>query len=512
LNNLSGNFLYTIDMSLFFILNNIHFAIGVFGALAFLTAAWFAFDSYLLRRNTVTLSRSAGFCLLALWQLGHSFVSAGGVAAYTILFLYVGGLLLILLGFMLERPVTRPKVEAVLILPALATVYIYVHAIVAVLYFLIFFLSYRQYKRGSEKALKPFWIAFLLLSVGALFSAFSGEEISSIIWIIGHLFELLGFLALLFWVWQYIGLRVREELVLIFTSSALIISIVVTLAFSIILVEQIEKTTRANLRTSVKVLDLYIGQLKEEVAAKTRFLAQTTPMASLLASEDFSALEELVSEKLTEENLGFLTIVDAQGNVVMRAARPAQRGDSLSDDFTAQKALSGSDTTDIAFSSVEGFSVRSGAPLLKDGTIVGAIVAGALLDNALADSLKRTTGLEISILAKDVVVATTLFNPDGRTRSVGIQITDQSVLSSVLERGEDVVLRTEIVSRPTLASYLPLKNAEGNIVGALSSLKPQQEILDIANATNRLTLITVIILMLILALPIFLVTKRISNE
>src|SRR3989344_9543609 len=98
LNNLSGNFLYTIDMSLFFILNNIHFAIGVFGALAFLTSAWFAFDSYLLRRNTVTLSRSAGFCLLALWQLGHSFVSAGWVAAYTILFLYVGGLLLILLG------------------------------------------------------------------------------------------------------------------------------------------------------------------------------------------------------------------------------------------------------------------------------------------------------------------------------------------------------------------------------------------------------------------------------
>ena len=109
-------------------------------------------------------------------------------------------------------------------------------------------------------------------------------------------------------------------------------------------------------------------------------------------------------------------------------------------------------------------------------------------------------------------MATTLINPDGRTRGTGIKITDKEVNTAVLENGKPLILRTEILSRPTLAGYLPVKNAEGEVVGMISSLKPQQEIIALANATNRLTLLTVAILMLVLAIPIYLVTRRLSSE
>ena len=498
-------------MSLFFILNNAHFAIEVLGALVFLSVAWLDFDSLLLRRGAVAGSRFVGFLLLAFWQLIHAFTASGDSVTYIGFFLYIAGLALVLLSFVLERSVLRTKVAAILILPAIATVAVYVHSAAAIFYFLIFYLAFRQYKFEFKKTLKPFLLAFLFFSAGAALSAFAGEDVLGILWILAHVLELFGFIVLGFWVFQYLGLRVREELVLIFVSSALLISIVVTLAFSIILVGQIEGETRASLLTNVKVLDLYVGRLKEEAFAKTRLLGETTNLASLLAAHNFAELERVAGEMLQNEKLEFLTIVDEGGNVVLRATLPTQRGDSLSKDRAVSSALAGNAFSDIAFSPIEQFSVRASAPLVSKGKIVGALVAGFLLDNATADNLKKITGLEVSIIEKDTIVATTLFNPDGRTRSVGVKITDTEVLSSVLEKGEGLTLRTEILSRPALASYLPIKNNQGDIVGALSSVKPQREILDLVNAVNQLTLVTVAILMLIFAVPIYFITRRLSE-
>jgi sensor histidine kinase regulating citrate/malate metabolism len=73
-------------------------------------------------------------------------------------------------------------------------------------------------------------------------------------------------------------------------------------------------------------------------------------------------------------------------------------------------------------------------------------------------------------------------------------------------------LRTSIFSRPYLASYLPIKNADGNIVGMLSAAKAQNEILETAQQTNRLTLAAVVIIMIIMVMPIYLVTRRLSGE
>ena len=177
-----------------------------------------------------------------------------------------------------------------------------------------------------------------------------------------------------------------------------------------------------------------------------------------------------------------------------------------------KEAISGKSFVTIESSPVEKFSIRAASPIIIDKKIEGIVMVGFPLDNALADDIKRVTGLEMSIYENDVRVATTALNPDGRTRSIGIKQVDPRVLDSVLKDGKETVLRTTILSRPFLASYLPLKNAGGETVGMLSAAQPQREILEAAQTTNLLTIIVVMIIMLKLITPIYLITRRLSQE
>jgi len=499
-------------MSLFFVLNNLHFALEILGALAFLMVAWLAIDAFRIRKDFLTASRWVGFLALAIWQAIHALGLELGAWTYAGFLFYIFGLLMVLLNLLLERPAPRPEFKAVLILPAIALTAFYTNALAALLYSAVAVLAYLQYKKEFKKMLKPFWAGFAFLGLGALFALFYDQESLGIFWTLGHILEVVGFAMLAGWVWQYLQLRIREEMILIFISSAFFISIVVTLAFSVILVGQMENTAKTNLLSNARVLDFAISRLREESLAKTKFLASAKNFGEFLVKNDFAKLEAVAGEEMKRENLGFLLILNKSGEVVLRAHALTQKEDNLADEKAAAAALSGKAVVTVEPSSAEKFSVRAGAPLIYKEKIVGALIAGYHLDNALADNIKRITGLELSIYEGDLRVATTEFSRDGRTRSVGIRETNQKIKEIVLRNGEDIVVRTEILSRPYLASYLPLRDTDGKIVGMLSAAQPQQEILSLANATNRLTLVTVAILMLILAWPVYLLTKRLSGE
>lgn len=499
-------------MSPFFLLNNFHFAVELFGALAFLMVSWLAFDAFLIRRDFLTASRGIGFALLAVATVVHASGFAADAWGYVAWALYLVGLLVVAANLVLERPVERPTFKAIVVLPAFSVLLPYLNILLAILSGLITYAAFRQYTLELKKTLRPFWMGFLFLSLGWALSIFYRPDSLSVFWVIGHLAELAGFGWLVWWVWQYLQLRIREEMVLVFVSFSLLISIIVTLAFSTILIRQIESETTTGLLTDAKVLDFAVTRLREEASAKAKLLASRSDIADALVQSDFARLETLLTRSLEGENLGFLTVLDRNGDVVLRAHALTQREDNLSGERAVGQALAGKDFVTVESSPAEKFSIRAASPLKRGERVVGAIVAGFGFDNALVDNMKRLTGLDASILEGNLVVATTLFNPDRRTRSVGVKQTDRRVEEAVLARGEPIVLRTEILSRPFLASYLPIINADQKVVGMISSAKPQQEILTLLNATNRLTLFTVVILMLVLALPTYFVTKRLLGE
>ncbi len=492
-------------MSLYFLSNNFHFAFELSGAVAFLMAAWLTFDTYSFRKDGSVLTRAIGLSLIALWQVIHALSVGSDALSYIGFAFYLIGLVLVVGSLSRQQ---KLSVQSVLILPAFAVWAPMLTIFAGLLLLLVAFLSWRKIKQEFNKTWVSYVIAFLLLGVAALLGAF--EQRVGTIFFAEHLLKLIGFGFLVRWVWQFLALRVRESLVLIFISVALFLSTLVTLAFSTILIGQITQETQANLLTDARVLDLTVESLKGEASAKTQLAAMDSRLALAISKNDFVALESAAEAIMEEYQLGFLTITDVRGDVLMRAHALSKRGDSLLGERALEEALGGKTFVTVEESPVERLSIRAGAPVYAKEKVVGAVIAGYPLDNAFVDGMKRVTGLEMFVYKGDTSVAATAFAEDGRTRLTGIQLNDTGVVKKVLEEGKEATAQVDLHTQPYLTGYLPLRNADSKIIGMIGAGKPQQDILDIANATNRLTLITVLIIMIVLSVPMYLFTKRLT--
>ncbi|MDO8521376.1 MAG: cache domain-containing protein [bacterium] len=506
-------------MSLPFIINNLHFTVELIGALCFLVMAWLAADAYIAGKQARQLWRVLGFCSLGVAQLLHTFNISNdllGIGGGT---LVIFGLLLIIVSFFTGPKIASfsygnnasntQKSPALLFIPAFSSVAVYFDILAAVAFSLIAFLSIRQMQKEFDRSQKYFWMGFFALALGVLAALFWKGTNG---FIVEHMFRLVGFSLLSMWVWQYLKLRLRESVVLIFISLTLFIATIVTLAFSTILMSKIEAETRTSLSIDTRVIDLAVDGLREEARVKAALLSEEGDMTNALKEKNSAKLEGLLTDALDREKLGFLLVTDVSGTVLLRAHALSRYGDSLANESAVASALIGEPKTVIESSPVEQFSIRAATPLLDDGEIVGVLVAGYPLDNVFADRMKKVTGLEMSVYEGEKVVATTALATDGRTRLSGISVLDKGVVSTVLVNGKETIAHVELRGEQFLASYVPLMNGEGEVIGMLSASKPQQEIIALANATNRLTLISVMTLLLILALPLYALTRRLLGE
>lgn len=496
-------------MEFSFILNDIRFALELLGAISFLMAAWLMLDSFFMRKEAATFSRFLGFGAVALFQVIRALNLGNDLVSYVGYGLLLFGLFLIVGSFIKTQQL---KVQAVIVIPTFALWVMYLDAAAAGLSIAVALMALYTSIHEMNRSWRPFSAAFLLFGATFGVSAYFGTHLTESMRAGMLVVEFLAFIALTRWVWQYLQLRIRESLMLILISSALFLSTVVTLAFSTILVGRVASETQANLLTDARVTDLVIESLTGEAHAKTALVAQNTELAQAVAKRDFVALESVAERVMEEQELGFLTVTDEDGSVLLRAHALSRRDDSLYGERALEEALDGRTFVTIEQSAVEKFSIRAGAPVVNNKKVVGAVIAGYPLDNAFVDGIKRITGLEVLIYDGAVSVAATAFAADGRTRMTGLPVTEPSIVSGVLGNGQIVTSPVTLNGELFLGSYLPIENGDGKIIGMIGAAKPQQDILDLADATNRLTLTTVILIMLVLTGPIYLFARRLSNE
>ncbi len=498
-------------MSIDFIVNNIHFTIELLGALCFFVMAWLAVDAYKAGKHYSLLFRVLGLSLMALWQVVHAFSLNGDIVNFFGFSGYIVGLVFVLASYM-----ASPKMaglSAILIIPSFAGVFTFFEGVAALLLGAVTFTVYGQMKREHNASLKSLVLGFLFTTIGSILMAVNGViDAQNIYWYVAHLFEVLGFISFAYWVWQYLRMRIQESLVLIFLTMTIFIATLVTLAFSTILISKVEQQTRNNLLIDAKVFDFTVQNLMDKSGAESKYIATNTLLPNIVSSGDTIRLQTVLTQYLESEKLGFLLATDASGTVIMRAHAVTEYGDSIAYERSVEEALVGNSFTTIEYSPREKFSIRSASPLYKDGKVVGTIVAGFPLDNVMVDGIKNITGLDTTLYQADLVVASTSMSADGRSRLVGVPIEDTTVKNNVLVMGQTVTSKVSISGMPFLASYVPFENTDGKIVGMFSSAKPQSDIVDIANTTNRLTLLAVTVILIILAVPMYLVTKKLLGD
>ncbi len=499
------------SMSLYFLINNLHFAFGMIGAIVLVMAAWLTFDSYKVEKVSPVLFRLIGILCFSVWQILYSLDIKSDVFLYFGYTLLIIGLALIVISFIQTKQLAA---SAVVVIPAFTLYAQQLSIISTVLFFAVAYLAFRQWKREYNKTWIPFAVAFLLFGVTYFLNIFdSGTDQMSLLYILSNLAEFVGVVFLGIWIWQYMRLRISESVVMLLIGITFIMSTVVTLAFSTILINRVITETSNNLLTDVKVLDFSINGMREEALIKAQLVSEESSIATAISKNDFYFLDQISGLLLEKYKLGFLIITDKDGSVLARGHALSKKGDSLAGERAFEEAVLKNNMVTVEDSSAEGFSIRAGAPIYdKNNKVIGTAIVGFPLDNALADNMKRLTGLEMFIYKGDTAVAGTALDTDGRTRLVGNKIDNLDVKNSVLMDGKIITGSTKIYGTVFQAGYFPLLNGDDKIVGMLSVAKPQQDIVNIANATNRLTLTTVLLILLVLIFPIYFISKKIGNN
>jgi len=200
-------------MSLTFWLNNFHFALEFFGGAVFVVLAWLAFEAFTIKKDFKTIARGVGFSFFAIWLAVHSLNITNDIVLGLAASGYLLGLVLILLNLYLEMPPARPKLALVFVLPATASVLWVFHIPATVLLFLIALISFKRYRTEFQQTLFSFFVAFTLLAVASFLDIFNSRtSVQGVGWILEHILKLAGYGFLGYWGWQYLRLRIKEEI------------------------------------------------------------------------------------------------------------------------------------------------------------------------------------------------------------------------------------------------------------------------------------------------------------
>lgn len=228
-------------------------------------------------------------------------------------------------------------------------------------------------------------------------------------------------------------------------------------------------------------------------------------------------------------SLDFLTLTNAQGQVLVRTSNPRQVGDDQSHDELVSQALAGVTVASPQILSSEellkegeelaerarmkilptpkaaprdedfeskGMVLKAAAPLVDEqGRILGALYGGILLNRnyEIVDRVKEIVykdekykGREIgtaTIFQHDLRISTNVRNEDG-SRAIGTRVSEE-VSRAVLIKGQPWIDRAFVVNDWYITAYEPIRNIQGKIIGILYVGMLEKPYLD---TTNRLML------------------------
>lgn len=489
--------------------------------------AWLHLDATTVKFKREFFMRGVGFAIMSFYYIGSALDFANPTLVTVFKTCLIVGVLLVILSLVFQpSPAKPPKVgELILTAPLLLGVSIpdvakiltlgasklAIGALIAVLIVLFFNLSYR-YFTNIEKFVAPLLISVALIIVSLVIVLTTGIERFSVAWIVEELLRMVGFSFLAAWMWQYLHFRVQEQMLLVFITLGLFISVLVSVSFSSQLINSIVANTKSAVNTDLGVLNYSFSNLKDQSVISAKIVASDPTIIASMRSNDNGALLRQTDHIFTNLRTNFLIVTDQTGKVIYRVHNRSAKGDNIADERVVKAAIEKRQSLSGVGEGVnEKFGIRAAAPIEDGGNLIGVVVAGYFTDNSFVDRLKQITTLEASVYKNDQLHATTIKDADNSRRLSSIVITDKEVKKTVFDNGRDFVAPTRIVNQSYIAGYSPIYDG-GKVVGLLSVAKSQAELLATFREANRITFIFASVLVIILVIPLYWLAKSLSRQ
>lgn len=489
-----------------FLEQNFNFAINVLAGLIFFLTAWLYFDAWKETKSGVERFKVFGFMFVGISFFARSldlttFISGNltDVQSYfksiDYLFRFLG-YLLIIVGLVFDPIQPKPKLEkvpAVFFLSSLSLL----SFIFPVLSSICFLLYLRRSSVGLERHLYPPSIAFVFLSFYELFFSlnnfsktnnlflFKYLDSFGLNWIIYTVLLAISILVLGRWVIKYL-LKQFETQIFIFTML-LIISIyfLVTASFTGLLINDVKNLILNEIKSEGKVVAYAISSKHSKLISEVKYLSSS--------GEEVSDNDSLIK-------------FDKNGVITFQMEDIDKKGTSITSDNLVKEVLAGKTISDIyvkddVYASI--IMARSGAPIYKDGDLIGGVIIADILDSAWVSGFKKVTGLTVSLYGG---------NKQSAGEDVGIIETSKEVIEKVLTKGEEFGGETKYKNSTNLSSFTPIKDINNNPVGMYYIGRPVIEVLNLMVDSLEIIFTFALVLLIVSLVPAKLIARSISRQ
>jgi len=312
-----------------------------------------------------------------------------------------------------------------------------------------------------------------------------------------------------------VDLSLRSRLLLGFLVTVGLTGLVSTVVGTWLMDRGVTEQAQNKSRHDLKSARLIYDHALDEIRRKVEIVSRDPRVQAAVDKDQLNLLSDDLENLRRREELDVLVVLDAHGEVRVRARNPTVVGDNWRTEPVVSRILAGAgaaattrvlseaallrESPDLASRARIDLLVPEGQPpTLTDGLVLEAASKVALPDSqttgivlgwkllnrdvAIVDRIKRTLyggdvfrGREIgegTICLGDVRVATNAVL-SGTRRAVGSRV-DPAVRSRVLLDGTVRVDRADVLGETHLTAYEPLKNIDGEIVGILCLGIPEE--------------------------------------
>jgi diguanylate cyclase (GGDEF)-like protein len=266
----------------------------------------------------------------------------------------------------------------------------------------------------------------------------------------------------------------------------LLVILIPVLLITFIVIRKIENqyfaSMDARLKYTLEGIKKEYGLIQEEALSLAKSYASMKHIKELVKKEDRLALRDEFIGLKAGTDLDIIELGNRKGIVLIRAHMLNKFGGDKSTDFQIKEALAGKTTVDVRKGEF-GLVISAAVPLRNDGKIIGTVRTGYILNSIFVDRIKMMNDMEISLYAKDKLIATTLMDRQkNRRKSLPIK---KEFLEPVLKKGEERFFSLNIDSFSYSLGAFPLLTEKGEVVGILLGGLSNEAVLKMIARTRR---------------------------
>lgn len=523
-----------------FVLQNVHFALYIFGALVCFAMCWLYVDAWKQSHTIRDFVRIIGLSLISISYIFSALFVETVIASGTIFGLFQVpfiatvvrsvGALCVVLSLWAEPLVDRPGAKVFVFgtfLKGYTGVGVVASSIVAgitpVLFSFIALLYLRRSTVGLERHVRPVAWAFATLAISEFISLRALFEITTnislyewvapfgVLWILQHGIYFIGIIMLSRWVKGYVFKQFDTQLLMIFMLTILFIFLVTTVSFTGLLLVNMQNDALQQMTTDVKVLQFSLDSQKSQLLSEAQLSAKHDGLIQAMESKDRAKGSIVATDMLLAKKTTSLVVVSDGGTVFARGEDAERIGESLSSESLVKRVLLGESLTSV--SSLSGvlapiLMLRAGVPIRNaHGSIIGAVILGTAIDTAFVDGLKAATNLDVSVYGGDTISATSFVREYTSERAIGRKELSQDVKKRVLSDAQVYAGPVVIQNDAYIGAYAPLIDVDKNAIGMVFVGRPESAVLDAAGRSIQYTFVITVFLLLCSIVPAFRIAR-----